>query len=426
MPNTRNVKLKSGNGDLKTELKDELTLVGEGIVSYLSQVLQYKIGVTNLSGNVVADSELANFDKFVPAALSAVQSNNHVQLPAGELDENAGWVIPLRHQDRLFGTLLIRGEPAPQDSVVPLAKSLSELLLYQMLVMNRVARENRVLDKFFYDLFENNEPEEKLLRDSFFFNSQFFQIDFAEAKIAALLVLKNFWQEILHSRPILPAEEHKLTAVKDIIRETIEKVLGEKDITVAYLGLDNFALVLPHKPSTETTDKKGEEAQGRYAFSREQLEELIRILSERFNQPAFIGVGQYAPQAQGLIQSYRGAKKTVVLGMKLSPDSRAYYYSDYVLPIMLEQADESLKKEFMESELGELIKHPDLVETLLTHFDSNLNLKKTAYELKIHKNTLYYRLAKIKKILNIDPQEFGQALKLKVALYLWQMQKNAE
>jgi len=100
-------------------------------------------------------------------------------------------------------------------------------------------------------------------------------------------------------------------------------------------------------------------------------------------------------------------------------------YPELLLPIILEQADKSLQKQFVENELSDLIQYPDLVETLSTHFNSNLNLKKTAYELGIHKNTLYYRLAKIKKILGIDPQEFIYAVRLKTALYLWQMNKEA-
>ena len=108
------------------------------------------------------------------------------------------------------------------------------------------------------------------------------------------------------------------------------------------------------------------------------------------------------------------------------PKQKVFYYTDMLLPIILEQADENLKKQFIENELGVLIRQPDLIETLSTHFNSNLNLKKTAYELGIHKNTLYYRLAKIKKMLNVDPQEFGTAVRLKTALYLWQMLKETD
>ena len=404
----------------------ELAAVGEGIVSRLSAVLEHKIGITNLSGNIVADSDLTNFDKFVPSAIAAIQKGDTVRLPAGEVDSSSGWIIPLRHQDRLFGTLIIRNEPEPSDDVIPLAKSLSELLLYQMLVMERLAQENRVLDKFFYDLFENEQPNEKLLRDSIFFSSQFFHIDFSQPRVAAVLIIKDFWSDVFNNQPILPADEHRLTSIKDQIKEVAQEKLGTTDLTVAYLGLDEFALLLPHKIAVEKEGKKkdAKKADTGYAFTNEVLAEMVAGIREKFDHPAYLGLGQYHPEISGLVASYKGAKKAARLGMKLMPKQEVFLYSELLLPIILEQADRGLQKQFVENELGGLIQHPDLVETLSTHFDSNLNLKKTAYELGIHKNTLYYRLAKIKKVLGVDPQEFGQAIRLKAALYLWQMLKE--
>src|SRR3989338_5139092 len=183
MPNGISIKSYAVNPQIKAETTSELSTVGEGIVSRLSAVLDHKIAVTSLTGNIVADSDLSNFDKFVPSSIAAVQKGASIRLPSDEIDGLPGWVIPLKHREKLFGTLIIRNDPAPAEDVIPLAKSLAELLLYQMLIMDRLAQENRMLDKFFYDLFENQQPQEKLLRDSMFFNSQFFQIDFSEPRV---------------------------------------------------------------------------------------------------------------------------------------------------------------------------------------------------------------------------------------------------
>src|SRR3989338_5845774 len=210
MPNGISIKSYAVNPQIKAETTSELSTVGEGIV-------------TSLTGNIVADSDLSNFDKFVPSSIAAVQKGASIRLPSDEIDGLPGWVIPLKHREKLFGTLIIRNDPAPAEDVIPLAKSLAELLLYQMLIMDRLAQENRMLDKFFYDLFENQQPQEKLLRDSMFFNSQFFQIDFSEPRVTTVVVLKDFWNDVLKGQPVLPVDEQKLSAIKDSIRETFEK-----------------------------------------------------------------------------------------------------------------------------------------------------------------------------------------------------------
>ena len=429
MPNGISIKSYAVNPQIKAETTSELSTVGEGIVSRLSAVLDHKIAVTGLTGNIVADSDLSNFDKFVPSSIAAVQKGASIRLPSDEIDGLPGWVIPLKHREKLFGTLIIRNDPAPAEDVIPLAKSLAELLLYQMLIMDRLAQENRMLDKFFYDLFENQQPQEKLLRDSMFFNSQFFQIDFSEPRVTTVVVLKDFWNDVLKGQPVLPVDEQKLSAIKDSIRETFEKVLNTKNIITAYMGMDDFAVMLPHRPSNDKDPKKkkgDKEPVHDYIFSPDQMIQIVQGLEDHFSRRVYIGVGQYHPDIAGLVTSYEGAKQSVNLGIRLMSKSRVFYYSDLLLPVILGQADKNLQKQFVENELGNLIRQPDLIETLATHFDSNMNLKKTAYELGIHKNTLYYRLAKIKKVLSVDPQEFSTAVRLKVALYLWQMLKENE
>ena len=58
-------------------------------------------------------------------------------------------------------------------------------------------------------------------------------------------------------------------------------------------------------------------------------------------------------------------------------------------------------------------------ETLLTinkFFENNLNVSETARKLFVHRNTLVYRLEKIKKLTGLDLREFDDAITFKVAL----------
>ena len=58
-------------------------------------------------------------------------------------------------------------------------------------------------------------------------------------------------------------------------------------------------------------------------------------------------------------------------------------------------------------------------ETLFTiykFFENNLNVSETARKLFVHRNTLVYRLEKIKKLTGLDLREFDDAITFKVAL----------
>jgi len=57
-----------------------------------------------------------------------------------------------------------------------------------------------------------------------------------------------------------------------------------------------------------------------------------------------------------------------------------------------------------------------LLETLQGFFDNNLSITQTAKALFIHRNTLLYRLERVKKITGLDPKKFDDAVLLRIAL----------
>ena len=59
-----------------------------------------------------------------------------------------------------------------------------------------------------------------------------------------------------------------------------------------------------------------------------------------------------------------------------------------------------------------LFSHEELVETLKMFFDNDSSVMKTAIAMNIHRNTVLYRLNKIKEITELDPKNFKDAVKL--------------
>jgi carbohydrate diacid regulator len=53
-----------------------------------------------------------------------------------------------------------------------------------------------------------------------------------------------------------------------------------------------------------------------------------------------------------------------------------------------------------------------------------MNITDTAKKIYVHRNTLLYRLEKIKQYTGLDPKKFGDALQLYIALQLNFLHKN--
>ena len=58
----------------------------------------------------------------------------------------------------------------------------------------------------------------------------------------------------------------------------------------------------------------------------------------------------------------------------------------------------------------------ETLSTINKFFENSLNVSETSRQLYIHRNTLVYRLEKIKKLTGLDLREFEDAIVFKVAL----------
>jgi DNA-binding PucR family transcriptional regulator len=76
----------------------------------------------------------------------------------------------------------------------------------------------------------------------------------------------------------------------------------------------------------------------------------------------------------------------------------------------------SQKQDFAERLLGDLLGDGELLETLEVFLQEDLNLTQTALKLKVHRNTVIYRLDKITEWVGKDPRRFTDAVELYLAI----------
>ena len=85
----------------------------------------------------------------------------------------------------------------------------------------------------------------------------------------------------------------------------------------------------------------------------------------------------------------------------------------------------------MESKIGRLIEaeqmqEGDLCETLEAYLEHNCNANATAEALFIHRNTMRYRMNKIRRILDDDISDISVFLELKLAFAIKRYRENRD
>lgn len=175
------------------------------------------------------------------------------------------------------------------------------------------------------------------------------------------------------------------------------------------LSMGEGDVVLIHQMADGSSTKE----QQKIAVS---VEEALRVNGE---STVVVGMGTIAAHLRDLAKSYKEAQIAIEVGKVFDTEKYIINYENlgigrliYQLPATL--CEMFLQEVFKKNPIDSLDK-----ETLFTihkFFENNLNVSETARKLFVHRNTLVYRLEKIKKLTGLDLREFDDAITFKVAL----------
>lgn len=142
-------------------------------------------------------------------------------------------------------------------------------------------------------------------------------------------------------------------------------------------------------------------------------------LHEELGIDCVIGVSTNARHLRELADRYKEAQVAIDVGRIFENDKSIIHYENLGLGRIIYQLPTTLCEMF----LNEVFKKnpietldEDTLETINRFFENNLNVSETSRKLYVHRNTLVYRLEKIKKITGLDLREFDHAIVFKVAM----------
>ena len=158
-------------------------------------------------------------------------------------------------------------------------------------------------------------------------------------------------------------------------------------------------------------------------ISTKDLENLARsivdTLSGEFYLHAAVSIGTVVEGVKELARSFKDAQVALEVGKVFDTEKSIISYDNLGIARLIYQLPTTLCETF----LREVFKRGSIEsldqETLFTiqkFFENNLNVSETSRKLFVHRNTLVYRLEKIRKLTGLDLREFEHAIVFKIAL----------
>ncbi|MCQ2455197.1 MAG: helix-turn-helix domain-containing protein [Clostridia bacterium] len=161
----------------------------------------------------------------------------------------------------------------------------------------------------------------------------------------------------------------------------------------------------------------------RTGVESKDIENLASTIADTISGELFvhivIGIGTTVDNIKDLARSFKDAQVALEVGKVFDTEKTIISYDNLGIARLIYQLPTTLCETF----LKEVFKRGSIDsldhETLFTiqrFFENNLNVSETSRKLFVHRNTLVYRLEKIKKITGLDLREFDHAIVFKIAL----------
>ncbi|MGG0172768.1 PucR family transcriptional regulator [Paenibacillus dokdonensis] len=153
---------------------------------------------------------------------------------------------------------------------------------------------------------------------------------------------------------------------------------------------------------------------------------LYELIASEWVGTFHLSVGTPFSPAKWLVSMVALLRETIFLGRTFHVAEHVHFPWELLLERLIYSIPVDQRRLFLEQagDHGVLFSDNETLSTLETFFQLDCNVSETAKRLYIHRNTLLYRLDKIKQETGLDVRSFGDAVLVKLTMLLYKVTKR--
>ena len=393
--------------------------LAQDIVNKTMSILGKNINIMDEKGVIIGSGDNSRLNQYHEGAAQVIKEGKKLEIYSKDINHlvgaKPGINLPIEHNNKIIGVVGITGEPNEVSPFGEVIKMTVEMMLQQEFLLKELQLEQQARENFIHDLISGRIGNDS---DLFLTRGQIVGYDVLLPRTALVMDIYQFEKTAKQSLQAFKGSkegEIHLQRLKNDVLKTIQGIFVDSPQEIAsYTGGDRFVVlkIINLKDSDEILRKK-----------------LFRIgknikdtISQKMKFKVTIGIGEYHEGIQGLNKSFKEAMQALDVGTKLEGAGNIYHINDLgigriLAEIKKDTQEEIIKKTFYSvKDIKKKKINETLLETLKAFFDNNLSISKTAQAIYIHRNTLLYRLRRVKEITGLDPKKFDDAVQLRIAL----------
>lgn len=371
--------------------------LAQEIVERTMNVLGKNINIMDYNGIIIGSGNKERINTFHEGAAKVLETGEKLIVTEEEAKAlrgvKTGINLPIKFNNRIIGVVGITGNLSEVESYGEIVKNLVELMLSHNFLQKEIELENKAIENFYQQLIGNDINNREQLYD----RAKLFNID------------NTLYRKVMVIQ-ISPFDNMKINSEIENFN-----MLFNLDNTRDIFFIRGTSLVF-----IKSLKKKELKEQSSI------IEKIARVILDRFESifnSVAIGIGQTIQELDKLYLSYEGAKHALKVGEKIYRSEEKIYFIDhlgydYFIPYLKENYAEYYLDMFS-LDVREVFKDTDTGIILEGMMENDLNISKTAEALFMHRNTLLYRIEKIKGLTGLDPKKAKDLFTLLLAYHLY-------
>ena len=369
-------------------IPDELA---QEIVNITHALTRQNVNIMNREAVIIGTAQKHRYKTFHKGAQDVIESGEPVEIQPDEVQRYPGALpglnLPIVLEGQIIGVVGVSGAPDEVRGYARLVKKITELILERELIQREVRSRLRLKEQLVELLIWRFGPE-NLQRIKRIANTLTINLNATRAVVAADVgtLIDNSYAEYGESELVL--ERFSESVVQHL---TEHQHISHDEVAVVF---EKKLIILKAFKSADCDEV------------RRWTGTLQRSLDLMQKGKVYCGAGAVCRTTGEYQFSFMQAEFCLKQCSPERPYSTVYDHdlrSSYLLHKVTSSPENIILDPLLESFRQAFSKKLEYVKTLRVLLENNLEIKKTAYALGIHRNTLLYRLESIKEASGLDP-----------------------
>ncbi|WP_409304184.1 CdaR family transcriptional regulator [Peribacillus sp. SCS-155] len=346
--------------------------------------LNRNINIMNEKGIIIASGDSDRINQIHEGALEVVHTGKPLIIYDTEIQNWQGTLpginLPIRFMDRNIAVIGITGHPDEIMEFGELVKMITEMMIEQSFLTEQIEWKQRLKAQVFDELVKTGYDRESVRQ---------------KLNLLEITLIPPYQVALVDLETGNKTEAELLKIFDDIF-------IHQDSVIIGFLHV-NRIFILASRLKEDT-------------FSHH-----VRLCLAKLKEKdifARIGLGLSVPEENHIFQSYEAANLALLAG---DPEQQLITFPEVETKALITGLDERTKQQFQRRVLGNL--SDKFIDTLDQLFKNNQHIGACAKSLFIHRNSLLYRLKRIKEETGYDPLTLNDAITLQLAVWIRQLQK---